>query len=50
MNRKSSISEPNEGPEVLEHEALTDLLTDEERFAEPEWLEWFALTPQQRSE
>jgi hypothetical protein len=48
MDREGRVREPTEGPVIQERETLAAPLTDEERFTEPEWLEWFALTPQQR--
>jgi hypothetical protein len=37
-----------ESPERWKRPSSAAPLTDEERFTEPEWREWFALTPQQR--
>jgi hypothetical protein len=48
MDRELRASVPYDGGESSEGEATADPLTDEERFTEPEWLEWFALTPQER--
>ena len=48
MNQEGMAPEPSEGREIEERETTAGQLTDEERFTEPEWLEWFALTPQQR--
>ena len=48
MNQEGRAPAPIEGQEIPERETTAAPLTDEERFTEPEWLEWFALTPQQR--
>ena len=48
MNQEGMAPAPIEGQEIREPETTAAPLTDEERFTEPEWLEWFALTPQQR--
>jgi hypothetical protein len=48
MNRKDMAPETIEDQEIQERETTANQLTDEERFTEPEWLEWFALTPEQR--
>ena len=48
MNRERRTPELMKSQEIQQQDTSADPLTDEERFAEPEWLEWFALTPQQR--
>ena len=48
MNQRGRACEPIEGTKRQERQTPAAPLTDEERFTEPEWLEWFALTPQQR--
>jgi len=48
MNREDRVLELIEGLETQERETSAEPLTDEERFTESEWLEWFALTRQQR--
>ena len=48
MDADGTVSSPIEAPESPERETGGGRLTDEERFTEPEWLEWFALTPQER--
>ena len=48
MSGKDMVPEPIEDQEIQERETTANRLADEERFTEPEWLEWFALTPQPR--
>jgi hypothetical protein len=47
MNRDTTNPDPVMGQEDPELQTPSPR-PDEELFTEPEWLEWFALTPQQR--
>ena len=48
MKPKRRALESIAGKEPQKRERTAEPLTDEEQFTEPEWLEWYALTPQQR--
>jgi hypothetical protein len=48
MNRNVRTPESIDHSEPSEPAVPAEPLADEERFTEPEWLEWFALTPRQR--
>jgi len=47
VDRNDTTLKPFDGEESP-HRQIASSRTDDELFTEPEWLEWFALTPQQR--